>query len=341
MSAALRRPDAHDVASALTNRICELCATLLPAGRLRGGYWKAGSVANEPGGSLYVHLSGARAGRWQDAATGEFGDALDLVAACVCRGDKRTAYAWACAWLGHDAVPQTQRAPTRANAATVDLGDAHRRRAALQLYLEAQASLAGTPAWDYLAHRGIELAGLGQQPRALRFHPMLPHRPSGRAFPALIAAICNADGALIAIHRTWLEQDERAAWIKARVVDSKMSLGNFSSGSIRLWRGTTSKPLRDADPDETVVIGEGIETCLSIALACPELRVLAAVSLGNMGAIALPSQLRSVILAADNDTSAHAQLAFRRVVERHLDAGRDVRIARAAWGKDFNDTYRA
>jgi hypothetical protein len=207
-------------------------------GKRRGGYRKAGSVANEPGKSLYVHLSGARAGRWQDAATGEFGDALDLVAACVCRDDKRTAYAWACVWLGHDAVPQTQRAPTRANAATVDLDDERRRHAALQLYLEAQASLAGTPAWHYLAHRGIELAELGRQPRALRFHPMLPHRPSGRAFPALIAAICNADGALIAIHRTWLEQDERAAWIKARIVNPKMSLGNsppvlFAFGAVR------------------------------------------------------------------------------------------------------------
>ncbi len=90
-----------------------------------------------------------------------------------------------------------------------------------------------------------------------------------------------------------------------------------------------------------MVIGEGIETCLSIALACPELRVLAAVSMGNMGSIGLPDQVRHIILAADNDLKPKAQAAFQRVIERHLDAGRDVRVARSAVGKDFNDALCA
>ena len=338
MTAAARRPDIADVAAALAVRSRELCASLLPAGKPRGGYWKAGSVANEPGGSLFVHLSGPRAGRWQDAATGEYGDALDLVAACVCRGDKRAAYAWSCAWLGHAALPAT-RAPAARSPVIVDLDDERRRYAARRLFLAAEASLADTPAAHYLAHRGIALAELGRQPRALRFHPRLLHRPSARTLPALLGAICDGDGAHVATHRTWLEQDERGAWIKARVADPKMSLGSVAGGSIRLWRGAAGKPLREAAPDEAVVIGEGIETCLEAALACPELRVLAAVSLGNMGSIALPAQVRRVILLCDNDTAPAAQRAFQRAVERHLDAGREVRIARAAFGNDLNDTH--
>jgi hypothetical protein len=38
------------------------------------------AIANTPGRSLYVRLAGARAGRWNDATTGEHGDLLDLIA---------------------------------------------------------------------------------------------------------------------------------------------------------------------------------------------------------------------------------------------------------------------
>lgn len=339
-----RRPDAAQIADMLARRIRPLCEQLLSAGKPKGSYWTVGGVDNEPGGSMWIHLSGAKAGRWQDAATGEFGDALDLVAACTSRGDKKAAYRWACAWLGvaEGMQPAQQQKPEqRARAAAANQDDVERRRrAALRLYLEARPSLAGTPAAAYLAGRGIDLAQLGRQPRALRFHPSCLHR-SGRRFPAMIAAISNLAGVHVATHRTWLQPDAAGQWIKARVEDPKMTLGTFAGGCIRLWRGASGKPLKDAPEDETVVVGEGIETCLSIALACPELRVLAAVSLGNMAAIQLPPQIRNVILAADNDLKPKAQLAFQRAVERHMDAGRDVRVARADVGKDFNDTLQA
>jgi hypothetical protein len=334
------RPDASEIAAALAARIRPLCGQLLSAGRPKGSYWTCGSVDNERGGSLWVHLSGSRIGRWQDAATGEFGDTLDLVAACMCRGDKKAAYRWASAWLG-ESLPLVQRNVLLQRARVPDQDADHRRRAALRLYLEAQPSLAGMPADFYLALRGIDLASLGRQPRALRFHPSLPHCPSGGSFPAMIAAISGLGGAHIATHRTWLQQDHTGAWTKARIEDPKMTLGAFGGGLIRLWRGLSGKALRDADADEMVVIGEGIETCLSIALACPELRVLAAVSLGNMGSIALPPQLRRIILAADNDPKPKARAALQRVIERHLDAGRDVHVARSVVGKDFNDALRA
>ncbi|MGO8433543.1 DNA primase, partial [Rhizobium johnstonii] len=46
-----------------------------------GNYWLVGDVDNTKGQSLYVHLAGPRAGRRTAAATGQFGDLLDLVRA--------------------------------------------------------------------------------------------------------------------------------------------------------------------------------------------------------------------------------------------------------------------
>lgn len=344
MSAEQHHIDASELARGLAGRIEVLARELLPAGKRKGGYWAVGSVDNEPGGSLAIHITGAKAGRWQDHATGEFGDALDLVSAVLFRGDKRRAYWWSHAWLGFGGdIPAAQRnpLPPRARDQGPDPDEERRRRAALRLYLEAQPSIASTPVAAYLARRGIDLALLGRQPRALRFHPSVWHTATGQRYPAMIAAISDMSGAHLATHRTWLQQDERGAWIKARIPDPKMTLGNFTGGSIRLWRGASGKPLKDAPEGETVVIGEGIETCLSIALACPEYRVLAAVSLGAMVSVALPPQVRSIILAADNDMKPKAQKAFQRVVERHLDAGREVRIARSGVGKDFNDALTA
>jgi len=59
-----------------------LCARWLPGGKRIGPEWRCGSLGGEAGGSLGVRLAGARAGAWQDFATGEKGgDAVSLAAA--------------------------------------------------------------------------------------------------------------------------------------------------------------------------------------------------------------------------------------------------------------------
>src|ERR1700704_390750 len=62
-----------------------VCRHYLSNGRRQGRYWLVGDVANTPGRSLYVRLKGpdsgkAAAGKWTDAATGQHGDLLDLIA---------------------------------------------------------------------------------------------------------------------------------------------------------------------------------------------------------------------------------------------------------------------
>ena len=119
----------------------------------------------------------------------------------------------------------------------------------------------------------------------------------------------------------------------------KMSLGSVAGGCIRLWRGASRKPLAQAPEGEVVAIAEGIETALSVVIACPELRVLAAVSLANMGNLPLPPTVREVIICADNDVANEAAArALERAADRYAEQGRNVRIARPPVGKDFNDT---
>lgn len=338
--------EAAFIAERLADGMPALVARLLPRGSRAGSEWRRGSVAGDPGGSLAVRLSGARRGLWFDHATGETGDALDLVAAVLFAGNIGEALKWAQAWLNLGDAPAKGSSPAAAPAPEVAAAEEAadlewRRRAALALFLAAQPSIAGTPAALYLAGRGIDLAEMGRQPRSLRFHPALFNRELGRAWPALLAAVCSAAGQHVGVHRTWLARAEAGVWHKAPLRDPKMTLGSVGGGTIRIWRGATRRPLAHATPGDTVAIAEGIETALSVAIACPELRVLSAVSLGNLARVVLPPTIGTVIVCADNDEKDAARRALDRAVQHFLDDGRIVRIARAPVGKDFNDTLRA
>jgi hypothetical protein len=76
---------AAEFAHRLARNAEAVCRYYLSNGHREGRYWIVGDVANTPGRSLYVRLygplSGKRAsGKWTDAATGQHGDLLDLIA---------------------------------------------------------------------------------------------------------------------------------------------------------------------------------------------------------------------------------------------------------------------
>src|ERR1700746_3429391 len=76
---------AADLARRLARDAEAVCRHYLSKGRRSGRYWIIGDVQNTPGRSLYVRLQGPEygpgaAGKWTDAATGEHGDLLDLIA---------------------------------------------------------------------------------------------------------------------------------------------------------------------------------------------------------------------------------------------------------------------
>ena len=76
---------AADLARRLARDAEAVCRHYLSNGRREGRYWIVGDVANTPGRSLFVRLTGPErgkgaAGKWTDAATGQHGDLLDLIA---------------------------------------------------------------------------------------------------------------------------------------------------------------------------------------------------------------------------------------------------------------------
>ncbi len=124
------------------------------------------------------------------------------------------------------------------------------------------------------------------------------------------------------MHRTYLARDGR----KASAEPVKASLGPIWGGAIRL---------NDHDPDLPLTIGEGVETAgaAGVLLGLP---VWAAISAGNLAkGLALPPEVRRVVIAADPDDAGRK--AARDAWIRWRAEGRDVRIALPDGVADFND----
>lgn len=73
--------NAREISDRLSANAAAVAEYLLPHGKRASGEWKVGGLGGEPGQSLSVRLTGAKAGVWRDFATSEGGDLLDLWAA--------------------------------------------------------------------------------------------------------------------------------------------------------------------------------------------------------------------------------------------------------------------
>ncbi|MGB6078636.1 MAG: toprim domain-containing protein [Xanthobacteraceae bacterium] len=183
-------------------------------------------------------------------------------------------------------------------------------------------SATGTIVETYLRSRAITLP----VPPSLRFHPRTLHTPSKNWLPAMVAARTDRSGSVVAIHRTFLRFDGRG---KADVKSQRMDLGPKRGSAIRL-----AEPI----PDKELAIGEGIETVFSVMIATG-LPGWAGGSARDLAQIELPDDVRRVLILADGDDVG--ERAARQATHRLLSEGRQVRIARAPRGKDFNDLLRA
>jgi putative DNA primase/helicase len=184
---------------------------------------------------------------------------------------------------------------------------------------DESSSAKGTLVEVYFRSRGIRIA----PPASMRFHPSLKHL-TGVFLPAMVAAVQNLEGQIIAIHRTWLRADGSG---KAEVQPDKAMLGPTRGGAVRFAR-----------PAERLAVAEGIETALSIAQACPDLAVWAALSTAGLRALELPAIVREVIICADNDEPGRN--AAEAAAKRFSGERRRVRVARPGTTNDFNDLLR-
>jgi phage/plasmid primase-like uncharacterized protein len=168
----------------------------------------------------------------------------------------------------------------------------------------------------YLASRGLDLP----LPDALRFHAGLKH-PSCGIWPAMVALVTDGvEGKPLAIHRIYLARDGAG---KAPIKPQKLMLGPCRGGVVRL-----------AQPGSPLMIGEGIETCLS-AMQATGHPAWAALSTSGLRSLDLPTNVGDVIILADGDEPGEA--AAQDCALRWKREGRGVRIARPPKGMDFND----
>jgi hypothetical protein len=323
-------------------------------------------------GSFVIHLSGPRAGTWKDFATGDHGDPFDLIGLALGLRDMKDQLREARSFLGLAIDSPAERAQrevaiaasrARQAAAEADLKrQAERKsRQAEAMWLAAEPKIAGTPVDHYLKGRGIDLATIGHQPRALRYLAKCRYsftdKTTGEVIefdgPAMVAAMTNLQGRTVAIHRTWLAIDPATGrWGKVRIphpsaegefLPAKKVYGWGDGCAIRLSSGLGPKggkgaPLNRCPPGTRVHIAEGIETALSARILRPEARVLAAYSLSNMAQVGLPKEVAEVVLITDHDFAPQAQEQLDEAIRQHQARGRVVRLWRSERpGEDLND----
>ncbi len=299
-----------------------VCKHYLSNGRRCGNYWVVGDVNNHAGRSLYVRLKGPLSGKgargkWTDSATGENGDLLDLIAAREGLRSFRDTLDEARRFLqASRELPPERQGGRSSERDTITL--------ARKIWV-ASRPVAGTPAEAYLRARKIT-ADL--DPACLRYHPALfyrdhPGAPS-RKLPALVAAVTNHSGEITGVHRTFLDPTRKD---KARVSSPRRSLGAILEHGVRFGR-----------IDEVVLIGEGIETVLSLKSALPELPMVAALSAGHLAAWEFPPGLRRLIVACDNDDAGRR--AAGSLVERAEARGTEAGMI-SSLRSDFNSDLRA
>jgi DNA primase len=205
-----------------------------------------------------------------------------------------------------------------------DRYDAEARRKSVAAIWDGSRSIVGTSGEIYLRQARAITVDL---PRSLRFHPELPpDQRSPETFPALVAAVTDLRGDVVAIQRTFLAKDGSS---KAPIVNPKRSLGPLSLGSVRL----------DSPPPvgSTISIAEGIETGLS---AIEIFKIPVWVALGSrLAGIDLPKAISNVVIFADRGKVG--EVAAAKAAREFRSQRRRVSIRFPQIGKDFNDELRA
>lgn len=322
-----------DLARRLARDAEGVCRHYLPDGRRQGRYWLVGDVRNTPGRSLYVRLSGPEsgpgaAGKWTDAATGEHGDLLDLIA--INRGldafrevlDEARRYL--CLPRSEPAHPTREPPPFGESPPESCLWQARDQASAARRLFRAGRPVTGTQAEAYLRARGIT-ARLDWP--SLRFHPALWYRADRdgprESWPGLLAAVTDADGRITGVHRTWLDHTRPE---KAPLIDPRRALGHLLGNGVRLGPAT-----------DVLAAGEGIETMLALKSVMSDLPMIAALSANHLAALDLAPMLARLYVARDRD--AAGGMAAERLHARGREAGIEVRDLMPA-RSDFNADLR-
>ncbi|QOZ07532.1 MULTISPECIES: DUF7146 domain-containing protein [Bradyrhizobium] len=315
--------DASELARRLSREAEAVCRHYLSNGRRAGRYWLVGDVHNTPGRSLFVRLHESLkgpAGKWTDAATGEHGDLLDIIRESLALRDFREVAEEARRFLK---LPRSE--PQFAPKTIRPVVPAGSQEAARRLFA-ISSPIEATLAEAYLQRRRITCINHGG---SLRFHPRCYYRPdehsSIETWPAMIACVTDLDGRITGVHRTWLDPDgfDRVRLGKAPIDTPRRAMGDLLGNAVRF--GVV---------DDVLAAGEGIETMLSLRYALPALPMAAALSANHLAAMLLPSGLRRLYIARDDDAAGDAVQAI--LTQRAEEVGIEA-IALSPRVGDFNE----
>jgi phage/plasmid primase-like uncharacterized protein len=226
-------------------------------------------------------------------------------------------------------VGNTARAQVQVKSAPVQRDDDDDEQLRLEQAdkIWRSSSPLGPDAVIYFLKRGIsinDVPGHG----GLRYHARCPWRP-GATTPAIIGRFTTSIG-----------NEPRGIWRRPLTGEKPMTLGPMAGCCIRLWS--------DEAVEQGLVVGEGVETCLSAATRITHKGTLlqpawAACVAGNLERFPVLSGIEALTILVDHD---HADARGRRAGQEAADAcaarwsaaGREVtRLTPKALGADFND----
>jgi hypothetical protein len=154
----------------------------------------------------------------------------------------------------------------------------------------------------------FEARGLSdlQMPSSIRVHDNLYHCDTKKEHTAIVTAIHDVHENMIAIHRTYLNDNQNG---KLDSANAKMMLGNCRGGHVTLRKGS-----------RTLHIGEGLETTFAVLHNLHGIEthsVWATLSAANFGSVNIPySDYAEVHLWADLDQSGAGEKHTRLLAQR-------------------------
>lgn len=217
-------------------------------------------------------------------------------------------------WIEGETITPTLH--TRPPVEAPKPADTSKNYARIRKVWTSSQELAGTPAEQYLAARGIWKANM---PRTLRAHAGLNYyhgkeKKSYGDFPCLLAPIKDKEGRIVSIHRIFLNAEGTD---KAPVPDAKKMMsacGELRGAAIKLFQA-----------EETLGVAEGIETALA-AYAISRMPVWPCVSATLLELVDIPESVKHVVIWADLDRSNRGKEAAEKLAERMRALGKTVEI---------------
>lgn len=234
-----------------------------------------------------------------------------------------------CEWagaLGSDRQTEPRQPRSVREPAAADLGKAG--DLASQLWRRTRPITADCPAGRYLLGRGCALPHPAGDLRWVSEH----RHKEGWTGPALVALVTDpVDAAMMTLHITWVQPDGSS---KAPVDKPRLYWWALpkAGGVVRCWP--------DAELTQGLLVGEGIETVLTAAMAF--VPAWACLDKGNLTTLPVLPGIDGLTIVADHDEDGGGERAAEACAQCWSEAGVEVRVWLGAEpGQDFNDLLRA